>query len=418
MLKLWCLSVACLLGVAGCLSAARAPEATVQTMDKAEMAREAPSPSFAAAPAPPSEMAPTGGSGVMDDEGMLRRPASPRARPGRKGAMGQKGRGDGAAGDARGGETPGVAAPPVKRMVHYNGYLKLKVPNPTETLQQVAEIADAAGGYVEALSTGSITVRVPVAEFRKVYARLASIGDVLSRSLTAQDVTDQFTAMDLRVKTLRASRDRLIALLAKATRPREKLELLAEISRLTEEIDRLEMYLTTLASLAELSRLTVEAVPHQVELNAQAEEPIAVFRWIHQLSPFRRDIAFAGDRLAFTPPAGMVELSEKKPWACESADGAVVWASAQENRPVGDTAFWVEAIKARLGREYGTAEVVDAGPFKVLRLVDQSEKAYRYLIGVRAVGDELQLVEVYYPAEEQEKRYGAAVQQMIAGGAQ
>ena len=85
-------------------------------------------------------------------------------------------------------------------MVHYNGHLQLRVTNPTETLQQAAEFVDERGGYVEQRTDTSVTLRVPVAKFREVYARLAKLGEVLSRSMTAQDVTDQFVAMDLRVK--------------------------------------------------------------------------------------------------------------------------------------------------------------------------------------------------------------------------
>jgi hypothetical protein len=307
--------------------------------------------------------------------------------------------------------------PKAKRMVHYNGHLKLRVSNPTETLQQASEIADEAGGYVESLTSTSVTLRVPVARFREIYDTLAKIGDVLSRTMTAHDVTDAFVAMDLRVKTLRASRDRLIALLGRAKKTREKLQLLREIQRLTEEIDRLELYMGTLVSLAELSRLTVEAVPHQLQVRSSVTEPIAAFRWIHGLSPFSRDIAFQGDKLELAVPEGMVELSDRDFWIAESADGAVIWASEQENLPEGNSDYWIHAIEDRLGPEFGEAKISKIGNFQVLRLVDQSEKAYRYMIATRVVGDELQLIEVYYPSEDHEKRYGAAVKKVIEGGA-
>ncbi|OGR10013.1 MAG: hypothetical protein A2341_05500 [Deltaproteobacteria bacterium RIFOXYB12_FULL_58_9] len=309
------------------------------------------------------------------------------------------------------------ATPEIKRMVHYNGHLKLRVTNPTETLQQASEIADEAGGYVENLTGTTVTLRVPVAEFRAVYTKLATIGDVLSRSMSAQDVTDAFVAMDLRVKTLRASRDRLIVLLGKTTKTREKLELLSEIQRLTEEIDQLEMHLNTIVSLAQLSRLTIEAVPHQLEVEGGDQEPIAAFRWIHALSPFARTVAQEGEKLELEVPVGMVELTDDKRWVAESADGAVIWASKRKNEPEGSSTYWLEAIKHRLGPEYAAAEISQIGDFQVLRLVDQSEKAYRYLIAVKVDKDDLYLVEVYYPNEEHEKRYGAAVTVAIEGGA-
>jgi hypothetical protein len=278
-------------------------------------------------------------------------------------------------------------------------------------------MADAAGGYVETLTATSVTLRVPVARFRALFAELAKIGDVLSRSMTAEDVTDAFVALGLRLETLEASRARLIVLLGKAKKTREKLRLLREIQRLTEEIDQLEMHRTTLASLASLSRLTVEAVPHRVHVGRAADEPIASFRWIHHLSPFSRGVAELGDRLELNVPEGFVALSDIDNWVAESADGAVIWTAEHEMQPPGTTAFWADAVRLRLKRRYGNAEVLTIGEFQVVRVVDTSEVEYRYLVGVRAVGDGLQVVEVYYPGPEPEERYGAAVRAVIEGGA-
>lgn len=319
--------------------------------------------------------------------------------------------------DPSDGARPGPAPKP-KRMVHYNGFLRLKVTNVTETLQHASEIADAVGGYVENLTATSVTLRVPVAHFRETFKKIAKIGDVMSRSMTAQDVTDAFVATELRIKTLHASRDRLIALLGKARKAREKLRLLREIKRLTEELDQLEMQLTTIAALASFSRLSVEAVPHQVHVGDAADEPIASFRWIHRLSPFSRDVAYyEGERLELAVPKGLVELTDTDHWIAESADGVVIWSHVRENIPVGTSAFWLAAIKARLGPSYAKAEVKQLGRFHVLKLIDQSEAAYRYLIGVHVDGDDLEVVEVYYPGAEQEKRHDAAVRAAIEGGA-
>jgi hypothetical protein len=390
----------------GCMRAEEAPMFEAE-MAKSEVSAVAAAPSAEPSPAPPGLMASGSGGRAFD------RAAKPKKRGRPKGAES-----DGEAGDmpADDGVRPG-SAPKPKRMVHYNGFLKLRVSNPTETLQQATEIADAAGGYVESLSSTTVTLRVPVAKFREIYTKLAKIGDVLSRSMTAHDVTDAFVAMDLRVKTLRASRDRLITLLARAKKTREKLHLLREIQRLTEEIDQLEMHLGTLVSLAALSRLTVEAVPHQLQVRGSVTEPIAAFRWIHGLSPFARDIAFHGDKLELAVPKGMVELSDRAFWIAESADGAVIWASEQENLPAGSSEYWINAIKTRLGPEFGEANISKIGGFQVLRMVDQSEKAYRYVVAARVAGDVLELIEVYYPSGDHEKRYGAAVKSVIEGGA-
>jgi hypothetical protein len=177
-----------------------------------------------------------------------------------------------------------------KRMVHYNGFVRLKVTSPRETMEQAVAIAERAGGYVEASSDTTLTLRIPAEKIRPVFADVQKLGDVLARSLTAHDVTDAFTAMELRLSTYRASRDRLVTLLGRARNEAEKLELLREIKRLTEEIDQLELRIQTLVKLASFSRLTLECVPRQAH-TAGAPEEIAAFRWIRDLSPFRRDVA-------------------------------------------------------------------------------------------------------------------------------
>ena len=301
------------------------------------------------------------------------------------------------------------------RLVHYHGFVKLKVTSPAEALEQAQALATAAGGYVEQSSDTVVVLRIPVDKLRQVFADVQKIGDVLSRSLTAQDVTDAYTALELRLSTLSASRDRLVELLAKVRNEQEKLSLLREIRRLTEEIDQLEIQTKTLLKLAAYSRLSVEVVPRQAH-TAEAVEELAAFRFILDLSPFRRDVARGADRLDFTAPDGFVELDKKGPWIAESADGAVIWTSERDNEPRGDTDYWLEAVRTRLAPGWAEQEVLTVGDYKVLRLVDAGSAHYRYLVGVKAAGKHLDLVEVYYPSPEHEKRHDAAVRAAIGKG--
>ena len=89
---------------------------------------------------------------------------------------------------------------------------------------------------------------------------------------------------------------------------------------------------------------------------------------------------------------------------------------AQRTAGGGGTAFWIDAIKTRMASEFASAEVKDAGGFKVLELVDRTENAYRYLVGVKVDGDHLKLIEGYYPGDAQQTRYGASVLEAIRKG--
>lgn len=306
--------------------------------------------------------------------------------------------------------------PSTPRMIHYNGYARLQATKTEELVDRVAKLAVEVGGFVEQLAPSRVTIRVPVERFDESFQRVLGLADVLDKAVTAEDVTDAFLAVDLRLSTSRAARDRLVALLASAKTEQEKLEILAQIRRLSEEIDVLEAQLRTISALASLSRITVEVVARPAFASqAPGQDPVG-FAWIHQLSPFRRDVAAGGELAKLDVPTGFVALDLKKRFIAESADGAVIWSAKLDNEPEGDAAFWVSALKQRLGPEFQSAEVQSRGAFQVIRFVSETDDPYRYLVGVRVEGEHLYLVEVYYPSPEVEKRYEEAVNQVIAGG--
>ncbi len=372
----------------------------------------APSPALMAEPAPK----PLGRMAASDGVAVL---AASKPSGGGGGRMRAPAQQDRAPGDsAEGGKGASVTSevPKPKRMVHYTGSLRLRATLPAELLGHAAKACEERGGYVESLTATTMVLRVPVLKFRELYEALLALGEVVSRSVSAADVTDAFMAMELRARILKASRDRLVTLLGKATTARAKLDLLSEIKRLTDEVDQLDRALTQYQALALYSRIELAVEPRQVDVRSRGDEPIAAFRFIHDLNPFKEGVASANHWLSLQVPDGMVQPERGDQrffdacWVAESADGARIWASQNKPSVTGSTDFWIATIRERLGREYATAEVSSAGGFKVLRLVDDATAdSYRYLVAVRADGKWLQLVEVYYPNAEQEKRFSAAV---------
>ena len=226
------------------------------------------------------------------------------------------------------------------RMVHYNGHIKLQVTRPAETIEAVVERIKAEGGFVESQSLSRVSLRVPVAKFRDIYDWVLGQGDVLSRSMSARDVTDAHFAMDLRMRTARKTRDRLQELLARAQDEDTKIALLKQIKRLTELVDRMERQLKTLSRLADMSRLTLETRPRSAMAGADNVVPVAGFEWIAGLSPFSRSVAEGGKAHKLPSPEGLVALSSKDHHQAESADGVVFWTARLDNRPEGSAEFW------------------------------------------------------------------------------
>ncbi|MEL6349556.1 MAG: DUF4349 domain-containing protein [Myxococcota bacterium] len=308
-------------------------------------------------------------------------------------------------------EEPASAQP--QRMVHYNGYLHLRVTDPEESIDGFVTVAQEAGGFIESRTDSRVTMRVPVDRFEATYETLLGRGDVLERSVTAEDVTEAFTAVDLRLQTLKTTHDRLVELLARAKTEEEKLALLQQIQRVSEEIDVVEGQMRTLSSLASFSRITVQTSARSAFSDRPATQDAAGIGWIARLSPFRRDV---GDdkRVALAEPEGMVVLSPRGRFIAESADGAVVWTARFRNDPRGEASFWINAVEERLAPQFADAAISEVGSFQMIRFVE--EGGYRYLIGVRDAGKWVEVVQVYYPAQDHEDRYGDAVMNAIRGG--
>lgn len=311
------------------------------------------------------------------------------------------------------------AKPGPSRMVHYSGWAALSVPNPRETLDEVGKIAEASGGKTEQMNDRSVTIRVPVARFKEIWQRVLALGEPLNQSVRADDVTDQHTAIDLRLRVLKGTRERLIALLAKAQDEQEKLRLLEEITRVTEEIDTLESQLRTLSELASMSRITVEAVPREA-FSAAGSRPDAVgFEWISSLSPFQRGIWRDDHRVELPIPDKMVALTQRGPLVAESSGGTSLWTMRIDNDPIGSSDFWISAVEERLSKEFDGPSRRAIGPWKCLSLSEPgTEEPYLWEICVQTDGKRLLVAQIYLPDADEKQRYGEAIDRALgaAGG--
>jgi hypothetical protein len=301
-------------------------------------------------------------------------------------------------------------------MIHYNGYALLRVARVEEGLDSIAVMAREAGGKLETRGENRITVRIPREGFEEFFAAMLGLGDVMRKSITAEDVSEAFTSVDLRLKTSKATRERLLQLLEKAEEEEEKIRILQQIQRLNEQIDTMEAELRTLRGLAEMSRVTVELVPRQAVSGRAVQQESTGFGWINWLTPFSSTVCQEAKRLPIETPEGLVSLNRKGPYVAESADGAVLRACTVPNQPQGDSVFWQKALQERLAESFATAEPLSIGGFAGVRLVEEAQEPYIYYIGARAEKGQLHLVELYYPSQEQEDRYHPSISDAIEGG--
>lgn len=123
-------------------------------------------------------------------------------------------------------------------------------------LAAVEKVARDMGGYLATKRDREIVIRIPRNRFEPTLAAIDKIGDVLHRDIQAQDVTDEYTDLDIRIKNARAMQARLKQLLERAA-VKEALEIEKEMRRVTEELELLEGKLKLLKDKIAYSTITV-----------------------------------------------------------------------------------------------------------------------------------------------------------------
>ncbi|MDP6634598.1 MAG: DUF4349 domain-containing protein [Phycisphaerae bacterium] len=167
------------------------------------------------------------------------------------------------------------------RKVIYTADMEIIVADLDRALGEARKTAERMGGYMQHLSGGSITIRVPAEQFNSAMDALSKLGPVASRKIAALDVTEQHTDLEIRISNGRAALKRLQALLDKATDVKEVLAIEKELVRMRTEMERLQGKMNLLKNRVAYATITVS-----FQRAAQVSDHIRVklpFWWLSQL---------------------------------------------------------------------------------------------------------------------------------------
>ena len=103
-----------------------------------------------------------------------------------------------------------------------------------------------------------VVLRLPDAELDGALEDLPALGEVLARHVRAVDVADAHRDLEVRIDTLRKTRERYLALLAKAQSIAEATAVEHELERVTGELERLETALAAMEKRIAYSSLALE----------------------------------------------------------------------------------------------------------------------------------------------------------------
>ena len=133
------------------------------------------------------------------------------------------------------------------RMIIHQASLSVNVKELDKAQANIEQKVAQYGGYIvesnvyqedDQTSSGNMVVRIPEKHFEKFLADAeGQAAKVIERTVTGQDVTEQYVDLQSRVKSKRAVEERLLAFMSKAQKTEDLLKISADLAKVQEEIE-------------------------------------------------------------------------------------------------------------------------------------------------------------------------------------
>jgi hypothetical protein len=177
---------------------------------------------------------------------------------------------------------------PADRVVIHSANLSIVVPEPSASIQEIADLANEMGGFVVSSNLfqtffseanvsadrASITIRVPSERLDEALDAIkAGATEVQSENVSGQDVTQEFTDLESRLRNLEAAEEQLLDIMSSATETEDVLQVFENLRRVSEEIEIIKGRIQYLSESARLSAISVELIPDV------AAQPLDIGGW-------------------------------------------------------------------------------------------------------------------------------------------
>jgi len=298
------------------------------------------------------------------------------------------------------------------RMINYTGSITMQSAEPEVLIDTVATWAKAKGGSISNRRNSFISLQIPVAEFRNFFNQILKLGRVTSKNISASDITEAYSDNAARLKIAESTLARLQHLLAAAKTEQEKIALLKEIQRVSEQIEQRKLEEKELLRQAAFStiNLWVSNIPVAIPYRAN----IRAFEWFSNL-PNMNINSNKEKALKLSIPKDFIETEDtKRVWSTASALNAKFQAFERKNEPKGTTSFWAEAMLEFFKSQYA-AELKTEENFSLVRLQSFGTEPEVHYIALLKKSDEktLRIAVAYFPNIEAEKKNSEAVLEVL-----
>jgi len=166
-----------------------------------------------------------------------------------------------------------------------NADLTLEVKDVQDSLQAARNIAQSYGGFVASSNlryegerrVGVITLRVPSARFNDALAQLRDLAlEVKAETSSVKDVTEEYTDLEARLRTLRATEAQYLELLKSTRTIQEILTVQDRLNQVRAQIEQTQGRMQVLDRLSDLATINVRLTPPLPLTEAPAWSPVRI----------------------------------------------------------------------------------------------------------------------------------------------
>ncbi len=161
------------------------------------------------------------------------------------------------------GEVPAAAPEPVERKLIRTGTIRVEVESLADTRESINSWVSRWNGYIASSTEGpssmSCTIRIPSMYFELAINEAYGLGKLRSKTIQAQDVTDQYYDLQTRLDTKIILQERYQSYLKQAKDIEELLAVERKLNDVTSEVESMKGQLKLLNSQVDYSTITLEA---------------------------------------------------------------------------------------------------------------------------------------------------------------
>ena len=177
-----------------------------------------------------------------------------------------------------------VALVSQQRIIVRTVEMQVEVDDVRGSLDRIAALADELGGWLVSSDrsrshAGSVAIRVPADRLDTALSRIRAMTvEVTSEVLNSRDVTDEYVDLTARLKNLQATETALLRLLDRAQKVEDALKVQTELTKVQEEVERLQGRIKFLEQTSAFSLINVfmQLAPVDMPVEAGADQTFSV----------------------------------------------------------------------------------------------------------------------------------------------